>query len=67
MELKEMRALSVEELNAKIKEGRQELFNLRFQLATRQLTNTSQAKRVKHRIAQLETVLREKQPAEKGR
>lgn len=65
MELKEMREFSADELKTKIKEGRQQLFNLRFQLATRQLTNTAQMKAAKNRIAQLSSVLREKELAGK--
>ena len=39
----------------------QELFNLRFQFATRQLTNTSRFKQVRRDIARIETLLRERE------
>ena len=60
-ELAEFRALSEADLNAKLKTAKEELFKLRFQLAIRQLDNTSQIGEVRHRIAMLHTVLREAQ------
>ena len=47
------------ELNTKLVELKNELFNLRFQLATGQLDNTGKIKGVKKNIARVQTVLRE--------
>ncbi|MEB3327986.1 MAG: 50S ribosomal protein L29 [Candidatus Sericytochromatia bacterium] len=58
-DLQAFRGLSESELNAKLKEAKEELFKLRFQLAIRQLENTAQIGEVRHRIAMLQTVLRE--------
>ena len=58
-ELQEFRGLPEAELNAKLKAAKEELFKLRFQLAIRQLDNTSQIGEVRNRIAMLQTVLRE--------
>lgn len=58
-DLQAFRALSVSELNAKLKEAKEELFKLRFQLAIRQLENTAQIGEVRNRIAILQTVLHE--------
>ena len=60
MEINEIRELSVDELNAKLKELKTELFNLRFQLAINQLDNPHKITDVKHDIARVMTVLREK-------
>jgi len=58
-DLTEFRTLSEEDLNQRLKAAKEELFKLRFQLAIRQLDNTSQIGEVRHRIAMLQTVLRE--------
>jgi len=47
------------ELDQRIQDGRQELFNLRFQLATRQLKNYKRLRQVRREIARLETLRRE--------
>ena len=60
MNAKELRDMNVEELNAKLGELKEELFNLRFQLAVNQLDNPHKIKDVKHDIARVMTVLREK-------
>jgi large subunit ribosomal protein L29 len=57
----EIRELSNEDLNVKTKEAREELFNLRFQMATSQLDNTSRIKQVKKDIARLQTEKRARQ------
>ena len=51
----EIRELSSDDLNVKLKEARAELFNLRFQMATSQLDNTARVKQVKNDIARLQT------------
>jgi len=60
---KEIRELSVEELNNKLKELKTELFNLRFQLAINKLENTNRITEVKRDIARVLTVLQEKKNA----
>jgi large subunit ribosomal protein L29 len=49
------------ELNTKLTDLKSELFNLRFQLATGQLENTSRLQSVKKDIARVKTVLRDKE------
>lgn len=57
----ELRNLSVAELRQRIEEARRELFNLRLQLAMRQLENYKRIKEVRHEIARMLTILTEKQ------
>lgn len=61
MKVKELKELSVAELNTKLGEFRQELFNLRFQHATAQLENTQRLPEVKKTIARIITIVREKE------
>ena len=61
MKAAEIQKLSGEDLQAKLKEARAELFNLRFQMATGQLDNTARIKQVKKDIARVKTILHEKQ------
>jgi len=63
VEINEIRELSVDELNAKLKELKTELFNLRFQLAINQLENTNRIPEVKRDIARVMTILSEKKDA----
>ena len=60
MKAAELNKLSVEELNAKLKELKGELFNLRFQHAINQLENPHRIADVKKDIARVMTILREK-------
>jgi len=60
MKAKELRELSVEELQAKENELGEALFNLRFQHATNQLDNTSQLGKTRTEIARVKTILAEK-------
>lgn len=55
----EIKGLSTAELVAKEKEFKDELFNLRFQLATGQLENTARLKEVRKQIARIKTALRQ--------
>ena len=55
----ELRELTMEELEERLVEAKEELFNLRFQLATNQLDNTSRISTVKKDIARIRTVMRE--------
>lgn len=63
MKVKEIRELSEAELEKKIAELRQEMFNLRFQLAVNQLDNPMRIKAVKKEIAIIKTVQRERELA----
>jgi large subunit ribosomal protein L29 len=57
----ELRALDAESLEDKLKEAKEELFNLRFQNATGQLDNTARLKTVRREIARIYTVVRERE------
>ena len=59
MKANELLALNKAELDSKVKELKEELFNLRFQLATGQLQNTMVIKGVKRDIARALTALRQ--------
>lgn len=59
MKAKEMRELSMKELNSKLTDLKTELFNLRFQMATGQLENNSRIKLVKKDIARVKTLIHE--------
>ncbi|CDD68065.1 50S ribosomal protein L29 [Eggerthella sp. CAG:368] len=61
MKSAEIRNLSAEDLQAKLKEARAELFNLRFQMATGQLDNTARIKQVKKNIARIQTEMRDRE------
>ncbi len=63
MKYKEIQALSDAELAMKLEEGRAELFNLRFQMATSQLDNTARVKLVKRDIARVQTEIRAREIA----
>ena len=60
MKAKELKNLSVEELNAKQGERKKDLFMLRMQLATNQLDNPMQIAATKKDIARVKTIIREK-------
>ena len=66
MKAVEIRELSSDDLNAKLKEARAELFNLRFQMATSQLDNTARVKQVKKDIARILTEQRAREIAASG-
>ena len=66
MNTSEARLLSTEELRTKLADARQELMNLRFQVITGQLTDTSRLKQSRRLIARYETLLRERELAEEG-
>jgi large subunit ribosomal protein L29 len=57
----ELRELPEEELVTRMEAGKEELFNLRFQLATGQLDNPARMKQVRHDVARIATVLRERE------
>ena len=57
----ELRGLLDDELVLKLREAKEELFNLRFQSATGQLDNNTRLQTVKHDIARIYTVVRERE------
>lgn len=59
MKVNELKELSTSEMIEKEKEFKDELFNLRFQLATGQLENTARLKEVRKSIARIKTALRQ--------
>ncbi len=59
MKVKEIRELTTAEMLDQEKQLKEELFNLRFQLATGQLENTARIKEVRKSIARIKTVLRQ--------
>ncbi|MDK1010653.1 MAG: 50S ribosomal protein L29 [Actinomycetota bacterium] len=59
----ELRKLTFKELGEKLDESKEELFNLRFQLVTNQLDNTTRLKQVKRNVARIATVMREQEIA----
>jgi len=65
MDLKELRQLTDAELQEKAKQLSQELFNLRFQLGTGRLENPMQIRKTKRSIAQVQTLIREAQRADR--
>ncbi len=62
--VKELRGKSVAELNEELVAAKKELFNLRFQNATNQLTNTSRIKEVRRNIARIQTLITEAERAQ---
>lgn len=61
MKVNEIRELSTEEIIAKIKECKEELFNLRFQQATGNLEKPSRIRELRHTVARMKTVLKERE------
>jgi len=57
----ELRAHSVDELETKLRESKEELFNLRFQAATGQLESHGRLSAVRKEIAQVYTIIRERE------
>jgi large subunit ribosomal protein L29 len=57
----ELREFTDEELAERLRESKEELFNLRFQMATGQLNNNRRLRVVRHEIARIYTVLRERE------
>ncbi len=62
-ETQELRDLVDEELETRLNEAKQELFNLRFQLVTGQQENTARLRDMKRTVARIETILREREIA----
>jgi len=61
LKIEEIRALNPEALAKQLEAAHEELFNLRFRLATKQLVNHREIPRVKKEIAKLKTIIREKE------
>ncbi|MBN9098317.1 MULTISPECIES: 50S ribosomal protein L29 [unclassified Pseudonocardia] len=57
----ELRELTDEELTLRVREAKEELFNLRFQMATGQLDNNRRLRVVRHDIARIYTIMRERE------
>ena len=57
----EMRELHDDELETRLREAKEELFNLRFQMATGQLDNNRRLRDVRHDLARIYTILRERE------
>ena len=65
MKVKEIRELSTKEINEKIVSSKEELFNLRFQQRTGTLEKPSRIRELRHDVARMKTVLRERELEEK--
>jgi len=65
VKLTEIRALGDAELQKKLEEAHQELFNLRFKLATRQIVNHRELPKVRKKIARINTIIRERELGKK--
>jgi large subunit ribosomal protein L29 len=61
LRIQEIRNLTPEQLRKELENAQRELMNLRFRLATRQLANVSELRKVRKKIARIKTVLRELQ------
>jgi len=61
LKISDVRTIKDEELAKRLEEAHQELFNLRFRMATRQLVNHREIPRVKRKIARMRTVMRERE------
>ena len=61
MKVNEIRELSTEEINKKLLETKEELFNLRFQQATGNLEKPSRIRDLRHTVARMKTVLKERE------
>ena len=64
MKVKEIRELSTEEINKKLVETKEELFNLRFQQATGNLEKPSRIRELRRTVARMKTVLKEREDNE---
>lgn len=61
MKTSEIRQLTTDQMHDKVKQYKEELFNLHFQQATGQLENTARLKKVRKNIARIKTVLTQQQ------
>lgn len=65
MKIEEVRKLSTEEITKKIKEYKEELFNLRFSQATGNLEKPSRIRELRKEVARMKTIIRERELQEK--
>lgn len=63
MEIDDIRAMDIKELQDELESSQRESMNLRFQLATMQLSNVNQINKNKKRIARIKTIIRERELA----
>lgn len=63
MKVEEIRAFGTDEIVKQLEAAHRELFDLRFRLATKQLVNHREIRRVKKNISQLKTIMRERELA----
>ena len=61
MKIEELRKLTTEELQTKIKESKEELFNLRFQQATGSLEKPVRLRELRRQVARMKTIIRERE------
>ena len=61
MKVKEIREMTTDEINKKIVDAKQELFNLRFESALGNLEKPSRIRELRHDVARMKTVLRERE------
>ena len=61
MKVNEIRNLSTEEIKVKIKESKEELFNLRFQQATGNLEKPARLRELRKQVAKMKTIIRERE------
>jgi large subunit ribosomal protein L29 len=61
MKASDLRDLTYDELTERLGEAKEELFNLRFQMATNQLDNTTRLREVRRDVARIATVMREQE------
>ena len=64
MKIEELRKLTTEELQTKIKESKEELFNLRFQQATGNLEKPVRLRELRREVARMKTIIRERELGE---
>jgi len=57
----DLRDMNYDELQEKLASAKEELFNLRFQVATNQLDNTARLRTVRHEVARIATIMREQE------
>ena len=65
MKMVEIRKLATEDLNKKLEENKKELFNLKFSLSTGNLEKPHRIKELRHEVAKIKTVIRERELSSK--
>ena len=66
MKVNEIRELSTDEIKTKIKENKEELLNLRFQSAMGNIEKPSRIRELRHTVARMKTVLKEREDSEEA-